>query len=78
MGLGLGLGLLVLQLFLVTSSSGDPNLQKSFNINEEDLDQQAVLFEQVCAQKFQTLDDDDGDIWSKRIASSKGDENQKK
>lgn len=62
----------------VLNSSTEPNLQKlSFNINEEDLDQQAVLFEQVCAQKFQTLDDDDGDIWSKRVASSKTDENAK-
>jgi hypothetical protein len=38
----------------------------TFSLSEEELDRQAELFKQVCAQKLHTLNDGEEDIWDER------------
>ncbi|EEB18845.1 conserved hypothetical protein [Pediculus humanus corporis] len=51
--------------------SKNPNFEKiNFNLPEGETDRQAVFFEKVCAQKFQTLDDYNGDYQPQENSSS--------
>jgi hypothetical protein len=38
----------------------------TFSLSEDELDRQAELFKQVCAQKLRTLNDGEEDIWDDR------------
>jgi len=38
----------------------------TFSLSEDELDRQAELFKQVCAQKLRTLNDGEDDVWDDR------------
>ena len=38
----------------------------TFSLSEDELDRQAELFNQVCAQKLHTLNDGEEDLWDDR------------
>lgn len=47
-------------------ASVDRLTSMTFSLSEEELDRQAELFKQVCAQKLHTLNDGEEDIWEDR------------
>ncbi|XP_069705190.1 serine/threonine-protein phosphatase 6 regulatory subunit 3 isoform X2 [Periplaneta americana] len=47
-------------------ASVDRLTSMTFSLSEDDLDRQAELFKQVCAQKLHTLNDGEEDIWDDR------------
>lgn len=47
-------------------ASVDRLTSMTFNLSEDELDRQAELFKQVCAQKLHTLNDGEEDIWDDR------------
>lgn len=56
------------------SSSSDLILQKiSFNMNEDDLDQQSASFEEVCDEDYPILGDDKIELFVKELKTAIGD-----
>jgi len=48
------------------SASVDRLTSMTFSLSEDELDRQAELFKQVCAQKLRTLNDGEDDVWDDR------------
>lgn len=57
---------LSLKLIIYYSASVDRLTSMTFSLSEDELDRQAEMFKQVCAQKLHTLNDGEEDIWDER------------
>ena len=57
---------LLLKLMIYYSASVDRLTSMTFSLSEDELDRQAELFKQVCAQKLRTLNDAEDDVWDDR------------